>query len=46
MSPREIKNAMKDSFVDHWNRERKINRKLGFYNTIKEDFGCENFLDS
>ena len=45
MSPCEIKNAMKDSFVDHWNRERKINRKLGFYNTIKEDFGCENYLD-
>ena len=46
MSPREIRNAMKDLFVNQWNREKQENKKLGFYNSIKADFGCENYLSA
>jgi hypothetical protein len=46
MSPREIRNAIKDLFVSQWNRERQENKKLGFYNSIKAELGCENYLSA
>ena len=35
---------MTKSFIDIWNKERKSNKKLGFYNNIKSDFGLETYL--
>ena len=44
LSPRELRQALRESFVEQWNHERLANKKLSFYNTIKEEFGCENYL--
>ena len=35
---------MKTLFVQQWNKERNLNRKLGFYNLIKASFDCETYL--
>ena len=43
-NPLKISEAMKTLFVQQWNKERKLNRKLGFYNLIKASFGCETYL--
>ena len=39
-----IKEALQKSFVKQWEKDRQANRKLGFYNTIKKGFSCEEYL--
>ena len=43
-SPLTIKEALKKMFLEQWEEDRNSNRKLGFYNSIKGSFGCENYL--
>ena len=43
-TPPTIKEALQKMFLEQWEKDRHHNRKLGFYNTIKASFGCENYL--
>ena len=43
-SPLYIKEALQKVFIEQWEKYRHLNKKIGFYNTIKESFGCENYL--
>ena len=43
-SPLAIKEALQKVFIEQWEKDRHLNKKLGFYNIIKESFGCENYL--
>ena len=43
--PNQYKAALRDTFINSWNEERKTNRKLCFYNSIKSEFGAEKYLD-
>ena len=43
--PNQYKAALRDTFINSWNEERKTNRKLCFYNSIKSEFGAEMYLD-
>ena len=40
----QIRKSLRTTFCEIWEAERKTNRKLGFYNSIKETFGCETYL--
>ena len=39
-----IRHDLKLQFIDVWNQSRKSNRKLGFYNSVKDHFGVETYL--
>ena len=39
----ELRQTIQDSEI--WEAQRKTNRKLGYYNSIKETFGCETYLN-
>ena len=43
-NPLKISEAMKTLFVQQWNKEKKLNRKVGFYNLIKASFDCKTYL--
>jgi hypothetical protein len=43
---KELRQALMKSFINQWNHERHDNKKLLFYNTIKKEFGCENYLST
>ena len=40
----ETEETAKTLFASHWEQERRKNRKLGFYNSIKDGFVQENYL--
>ena len=42
--PSQIRYGLKAWFENVWNAERQLNRKLRFYNSIKETFGPELYL--
>ena len=42
--PSQIRSGLKTWFEETWNSERQQNRKLCFYNQIKESFGTELYL--
>ena len=42
----QIRKCIENMFVHQWNLERKENKKLGFYNMIKNSFQCETYLSS
>ena len=44
ISPYSIRSNMKEVFIEIWNDERAVNKKLDFYNSIKENFGVEQYL--
>ncbi len=44
VAPATIKDAMKARFIEEWSLNRQENKKLGFYNLIKESFSCETYL--
>ena len=44
LNPKQIRTELKESFVEQWNKERSRNGKMGFYNSIKTEFGQENYL--
>ena len=41
----QIRKSLRTTFCEIWEAERKTNRKLWFYNSIKETFGCETYLN-
>ena len=41
----QIRKSLRTTFCEIWEAERKTNRKLGFYNSIKETFSCETYLN-
>ena len=43
--PSQMRKSLRTTFCEIWEAERKTNRKLGFYNSIKETFGCETYLN-
>ena len=40
-----MRKSLRTTFCEIWEAERKTNRKLGFYNSIKETFGFETYLN-
>ena len=40
-----MRKSLRTTFCEIWEAERKANKKLGFYNSIKETFGCETYLN-
>ena len=42
--PHTIRSHMTNSFINIWNNERGSNKKLGFYNSVKSEFGTETYL--
>ncbi|KAL5272963.1 hypothetical protein ACHWQZ_G000969 [Mnemiopsis leidyi] len=45
-SPQAIRERSKELFIAQWNMERATNKKLGFYNSVKTNFGLEPYLKS
>ena len=43
--PSQMRKSLCTTFCEIWEAERKTNRKLGFYNSIKENYGCETYLN-
>ena len=43
-SPFQKRDVLRSCFRTQWDEERQLNRKLGFYNSIKSSFGCEKYL--
>ena len=43
-SPLAIKKALKEMFIGKWEADRHENAKLGFYNAVKKNFCCEQYL--
>ena len=43
--PSQMRKSLRTTFCEIWEAERKTNRKLGFYNSINETFGCETYLN-
>ena len=43
--PSQMRKSLHTTFCEIWEAERKTYRKLGFYNSIKETFGCETYLN-
>ena len=43
--PCQMRKSLRTTFCEIWEAERKTNKKLGFYNSIKETFGCETYLN-
>jgi hypothetical protein len=41
----EAKEAVKSLFTTQWDSERRNNRKLRFYNLVKDSFGQENYIN-
>ena len=46
LSPKRIREVARSMFRDCWDRERKQNKKLSFYNSIKDNFEIENYLQN
>ena len=46
LSPNRIREVARSVFRDCWDRERKQNKKLSFYNSIKDIFEIENYLQN
>ncbi|KAL5262835.1 hypothetical protein ACHWQZ_G008281 [Mnemiopsis leidyi] len=44
LSPKQIRGVARSVFQGCWNRERKQNRKLCFYNSTKDKLEIENYL--
>ena len=44
LSPKQTKETAQSVFEGVWDRERKQNKKLSFYNTVKDSFNIENYL--
>ena len=44
IAPQQIRQSIEEKYVQVWDQERRSNRKLGFYNSIKEKFGLESYL--
>ena len=44
VTPHKFKSHMTSYFISIWNKERVANKKLGFYNNIKSEFGIESYL--
>ena len=44
VNPVAIKKTLKEFFIRQWETDRKLNRKLGFYNAAKRSFCCEKYL--
>ena len=42
--PSQVRTELRSDFVRSWNEERVHNKKLGFYNTIKDTFETEVYL--
>ena len=45
ISPPVIQNHIKQQFIEVWDQDRRVNRKLNFYNSIKGKFGLEGYLN-
>ena len=43
--PNQMRNSLKKTFREIWETERKLNRKLDFYNSVKDTFQCEPYLN-
>ena len=43
--PSQLREQLKTKFIASWEDERKLNKKLSFYNKIKTSFGRENYVD-
>ena len=43
--PSQIRSGLMSWFEETWDKERLINRKLTFYNKVKESFGTELYLN-
>ena len=43
--PRTIQKHLSGHFSSIWNEERKYNKKLGFYNSVKDEFGVEAYIE-
>ena len=39
-----IKESMQSLFRSHWAKQKELNSKLGFYNSVKTNFGEEHYL--
>ena len=46
LSPKQSKQSARSVFQSCWDRERQQNRKLSFYNSIKDEFEIENYLQN
>ena len=44
LSPKQTKETAQSVFEGCWDNERKQNKKLRFYNTVKDSFNIENYL--
>ena len=44
LNPKQIRTELREYFVEQWNNERSGNGKMGFYNSVKTEFGQENYL--
>ena len=44
LNPKQIRTELREYFVEQWNNERSRNGKMGFYNSVKTEFGQENYL--
>ncbi|KAL5257722.1 hypothetical protein ACHWQZ_G012592 [Mnemiopsis leidyi] len=45
-SPQAIRERSRELFIAQWNMERATNKKLGFYISVKTNFGLEPYLKS
>ena len=43
--PSQLRNQLRERFVTCWQGERRLNSKLLFYNTVKEEFRAECYLN-
>ena len=44
-TPNNIRLAYRRCFREHWDKERFVNKKLGFYNVVKAQFGEEPYIE-
>ena len=43
-NPPSVREALQQMFTGQWEKDRNTNRKLGFYNSIKKNLSCEDYL--
>ena len=43
-NPPSVREALQKMFTGQWEKDRSTNRKLVFYNSIKKNFSCEDYL--
>ena len=43
--PSQLRSSFREKFVEKWQEERQLNSKLSFYNTVKEEFNTECYLN-